>query len=294
MKKTRIIGLLSALLSATLFGLTPVFANLSFAGGNNSLTLAFWRSAFAIPLLLIVLLVRKTPLRLTKREWRDMIITGIGTGTTPLLLYSSYNYISGGVATSLHFLFPILITAVGVLFFKEKTTALRVISVSLGFIGITLLSGLQAGESSLGVVLALASAATYALYMIFIQRSSLQSMDHVKLGFYIACLNSAIAAIAAFFTGSFVWDMSASAWLYSFILAITLSTIAVVLLNFAIVRIGATSAAMLSVLEPITGVILGVIILHEHLNIVQILGVIAVSISVVLVSVSDLRTKKNL
>ena len=294
MKKRLYIGFVAAFISAILFGGTPILAKMAYAGGTNGVTLSFLRSALAAPILLTVLLIRKTSFRLSLKEIRDLALTGLfGTGSTTLLLYISYDYISIGVATSLHFLYPVLIMAVGIIFLKEKATIIRIFAAVLGFLGVAMLSGLQAISNPLGIALAILSAATYAFYMIFIQTSSLKNMDYFKLGFYFAIVNALVAGVFGLFTNELDFTMTPSAWLYSFIVAVLVCVVAVILLNYSIVKIGAISASMLSVSEPITGVVLGVIILNEQLSTSNIIGFVAVTISVLLVSISGITDNKT-
>lgn len=102
-------GILCTVLSALLFGFTPVLASYTYEMGSTPETLTFYRNAMAIPMALVILLVRRIPLKVSGVVLRDMLLIGIlGRGVTTLMLYSSYSFVGIGTATTLHFMYPVL------------------------------------------------------------------------------------------------------------------------------------------------------------------------------------------
>ena len=109
-KKTnlRLKGIVMTCVSAMLFGITPVLASKTYEMGSNALTLTFYRNLLAVPVLLILMAVRKIPFGLTGKQ--TVLLSTIGGGlraTTTFMLYASYTYIGIGTATTLHFLYPL-------------------------------------------------------------------------------------------------------------------------------------------------------------------------------------------
>ena len=101
-------GIFYSVSSALVFGITPVLASLTFQLGSNALTLTFYRNGMAVPVLLIILLIRKVDLRIKPKELLALtVISVVFSATTTFLVYAAYPYIGVGLATTLHFLYPV-------------------------------------------------------------------------------------------------------------------------------------------------------------------------------------------
>lgn len=118
---TRTKGFLATVVSATFFGFIPLMVKVVCSGGGNTLAAAFYRFALSLPALYIYLKVKKIPMRITKTQLRDIVlITVLGYGGTTLILFSSYNYIPLGMATTIHFTYPVFTILGCVIFLHEK------------------------------------------------------------------------------------------------------------------------------------------------------------------------------
>ena len=135
-------GIIAALLSAVLFGITPIMGRLSYEGGSNGTTLAFLRTAFSVPVLFVILKLKGISLKISLSELRDILLIGIlGSGMTIVLLYSSYQYIPVGIATVLHFFYPTIVTLVSLVINHENhehPSPLKLIAMFLGLCGVVL------------------------------------------------------------------------------------------------------------------------------------------------------------
>ena len=113
-------GKLFLILSAFFYGILPIFASVAYRGGINGVTLSFLRSFMSIPLLFIMIKADKKSLKLTKKQIKSIINLGIVGGALPiLLLYLSYNYIPTGLATTLHFIYPLVIVIASAILYHE-------------------------------------------------------------------------------------------------------------------------------------------------------------------------------
>ena len=129
-------GILCAVCSALIFGITPVLASITFEMGSNALTLTFYRNVMAVPVLLIILLVRKVNLRITLKELLTLtVISVLFSVTTTYILYDAYNYIGVGLSTTLHFLYPMFTVLLGFLLFKKKLGREKVLALILATVG---------------------------------------------------------------------------------------------------------------------------------------------------------------
>lgn len=111
-------GIFLTILSAIIFGFTPIIAKITYDLGSNGITLAFLRHAMVIPILYGIIKLQKVSLHITKTQLKNILLVGIfGSGLAILTLYSSYSYISVGSATVLHFLYPMFVSLLSLVFF---------------------------------------------------------------------------------------------------------------------------------------------------------------------------------
>ena len=101
-------GILYTVLSAVLFGITPLIPRAVYGYGANSMTVVFYRSLFVIPMLAAIMKGRHISFSISAHDLRNTgIIAIFGSGLTTILLFTSYSYIDVGCATTLHFLYPV-------------------------------------------------------------------------------------------------------------------------------------------------------------------------------------------
>ena len=287
------IGIFSALASAFIFGFTPVLAKLSYDGGSNGINLTFFRAVLALPVLLIILKILRIPLILTRQQFRDLISVGIlGPCATTLLLYSSYEYIPVGMATVIHFLYPMIVTVASALLFKTRLSRSLVISVVLATSGIALFFNLPTAISWTGVTLAALSSVSYAVYMLGVAETSLKELHFLKLSFYFCAISAIVSGIFGGIKGALTLDMSLSAGVYSFLVSMLVSIGAISLFQLGILLVGAPTTAVMSTLEPITGVLCGILFLNEHLSWGTVLGSILITVGVVVVTFDKIRESR--
>lgn len=284
-------GVMAATVSAFLFGATPVLVRLAYNGGANGITVTFFRALFAIPALLGILLVKKIPLGINFQQARSLLLTGaFGSALTPLLLYSSYQYIPVSLATLLHFFFPVLVTLTSVLLFKVKINKWMILALILGSAGVLLFLE-QAFGSFWGYVLALGSSVSYTVYMLGVERSCLKEMNPFKISLYFCVIQAAMTFLFGGISGTLTFALAPRAWVYIFIVSMLVSVGALTLFQLGILLAGAPTTALLSTLEPITSVVCGILVLGETVTGVKIAGCLCILAGVLLTAVSKLRAQ---
>lgn len=283
-------GIIAAVASAFIFGFTAILSKLSYEGGSNGITLTFLRAAFAIPVLFAVLKIRRVPVAISKKELRDVLMVGIpGPALTTLLLYGSYHYISVGIATTLHFMYPVMVTLAGLVFFKDTAGKPKPLALALGFSGVLLFFENNSAVGIVGILLAFSSSLTYTIYMLGVEKTSLRHINHFKLSLYFCVLSLVMSGLFGAATGTLTFQLATSAWAYSFLVSILVAVGGITLLQWGITLIGASTTAILSTLEPITSVLLGALILSERLSLLKLSGCILILASVFIVT----RTKNT-
>ena len=287
MKNDRVTGLIAAIFSALFFGFSPALAKLAYRGGSNPLTMTFTRSLLALPLLILLAGLSKVSLKPRKEEVLPVLLVSLfGAFATTLLLYSSYAYMAVGMATVLHYLFPVLVMLGGLLFFGEKTNKMKTLALLLGFSGVLTFVGSGARLAWQGILLAVVSAFTYAGLMIGMERTAIKEMPVLKMAVYsnaLACLASLLIGLSS---SSLNLRMTGSAWLISLLVALMVAVGAFTLLNLAVVKTGATTTAIVAMLEPLTSVLMGALLLKERVTALNLLGFILIMAGVLFVSLS--------
>ena len=282
---TRTKGLLATMISAVFFGFIPLFVKTICAGGGNSVSAAFYRFFLSVPVLYIYLKAQGISMRITRTEFAKIaLITIFGYGGTAVLLFSSYNFIPSGMSTTIHFMYPVFTILGCMIFFKEKVSPLKLLCVALCFGGILLFYNGESGGSVLGMALSFLSGVTYAFYTIYLEKSGLQKMENLKLIFYMNTVAAALILVMALLTAQFTLRLTPLAWGTAVFFATATSLIGVLGYQIGVKCIGPQNAAILSTFEPITSVIVGVLVYREAFSARTLLGCLCVLSAVVIVA----------
>ena len=275
-------GYIYTALSAIIFGLMPLLTKIIIARGATSLTIPFFRVFYVTIVLFFVLKIKKIDLYLEKRDLISAILTSIfGSGLTIIILNESYNYVDTGIATSLHFLYPLFVAIVCCFFYGEKIKKKQIISLSFALVGI--ICFMSKGNGSLfGYFLAIASGLTYAFYLVKMDKSGLVKMNALKLSFYLALFTTIEIFTMNLFMQEVVFKMDALSYGLLLVLALSSSFLATVLLQKGVLLLGSTRASFICLLEPVTSMIVGILWLNEALTFNKGLGGLAIIISLII------------
>ena len=275
-------GYVYTALSAVIFGLMPLLTKIIIARGATSLTIAFFRVFYVTMVLFFVLKIKKIDLHLEKRELLSALFTSIfGSGLTIIILNESYNYVDTGIATSLHFLYPLFVAILCCFFYGEKIKKKQIISLSFALVGI--ICFMSKGNGSLfGYFLAIASGLTYAFYLVKMDKTGLVKMNALKLSFYLALFTMLEIFTINLFMQDVVFKMDAIAYGLLLVLALSSSFLATVLLQEGVLLLGSTRASFICLLEPVTSMIVGILFLGEALTLNKCLGSLAIVISLII------------
>ena len=201
-----------------------------------------------------------------------------------VLLLSGYNYMSTGVATVLHFSYPVFVALIMALGFGERLSMASILAILMALCGVVLLSGITSGVSGVslvGVGIVLASGLAYALYIVIVNRSSIGREHPLRLSFYILGL-AALLCLAYSQTGDgLIFPDGLYGWLNALGLAVIATVVSNVMLIHAISNIGSTPTAVMGALEPMTAVVVGTVAFGEVLSPAGLVGVVLVLSAVV-------------
>lgn len=275
-------GYIYTALSAIIFGLMPLLTKIIIARGATSLTIPFFRVFYVTIVLFFVLKIKKIDFHLEKRDLLSVMLTSIfGSGLTIIILNESYNYVDTGIATSLHFLYPLFVAILCCFFYGEKIKKKQIISLSFALVGI--ICFMSKGNGSLfGYLLAIASGLTYAFYLVKMDKTGLVKMNTFKLSFYLALFTTIEIFTMNLYMQEVVFKMDAIAYALLLVLALSSSFLATVLLQKGVLLLGSTRASFICLLEPVTSMIVGILWLNEALTFNKGLGGLAIIISLII------------
>ncbi len=280
--------------SAVIFGCMPLGAKIIYADGVNSLSLVFLRNALSLPALAVLAKKGGGTLRLPKGAWREIgIIAVTGCCVTPVLLFSSYHYISSGTATVFHFIYPAVTALLGVFFLREKVRPGPMACILICTLGISLFYDPGTPIHPLGSVLALSSGATYAVYITLLSGFHFKEVSGFKFSFYIALACSAVLLLLCLLTGQLRLPATPGIWAVSFLFSLALSVGAVVLFQRGTFLIGGQRAAILSTCEPITSLLVGFLVFQEEFSLRLLAGAVLVISAAVMIAIFDMRGCKE-
>lgn len=286
MKPTEIKGYALAALAAAAYGTNPAFAIPLYEQGMNPNSVLFFRYLFGIPLIALVMAARGVPFRLSREEIGPTAILGILMAFSSLALFESYKYINSGIASTLLFVYPVMVAVMMIFFFHEKMRMSVVLCLVIMSVGLILLMKPQ-GEITLspfGCLLVMVSALTYALYIIFVNVSKvIKAIPTSKLLFYVLACGSAVYLAMIPLDNEFTLPTKESGWLNLTALAVIPTLLSLTCTTKAIQLIGSTPTAILGALEPVSAVLLSVTVLGQSLTPRDIAGGILIIIATTIV-----------
>ena len=275
-------GYACAAAAAVSYGLNPLCALFLYQDGLTAGSVLFYRFAFAAALLALLLLVQRKSFRVTAHEAAVLAVLGLLFAVSSITYFVSFHYIAAGVASTIVFMYPVMVALIMALFFHERLTRpmLAAIVLTLGGIGLLYRGDGSGSLSPAGVGLALVSALTYALYIIVVNRSRLV-MSGVKLTFYALLVCLAGIALFALCSGEPLQPLpSAHAWFFALLLGLVPTVVSLVTMAVAIRCIGSTPTAVMGALEPVTALAVGTLVFSEPFGASQAAGVGAILLAV--------------
>lgn len=281
-------GFVIGLFAAVCYGFIPFFTlPIKEAGGADFMSdacILFYRFGFASLLLAAVMIVQRKSFKVTRGELVTLTYLAFISDGSALFLIDGYNYMSSGIATTLHFMYPVVTAIIMIVFYNEARRISTILAVVMAVVGVGILSWNPDGETSIrGVVIVLISAVCYALYIIRVNRSRAATMESCKLVFYVMFIGALIFGAEALRQGEFTLIHGTSQWTHLLSLAFICTFITNLSLVFSVKRIGSTITAVLGALEPLTAVVIGCTVLGEPLTTQVIVGILLIIPAVVII-----------
>ncbi len=277
LSRNAIIGYPAGIITGITYGLNPLFAVPLMNNGASIESILFFRYTFAVVLLAAFLILTRQSFRITARQAGVLLALGLLYTSSSIFLFEAYNYIASGLATTLIFLYPVLV-AIIMVFLRVVPSWPVWLSIAATFGGVIIMTQGSGGDSlnPIGVALSLGSALVYALFIVIINRSkAIAQISNTLLTFYSLTVGAIVflgkisfseAPISAGIT-------SGGDWLNLAGLALLPTIVSTATLAIATRNIGATKASVLGVFEPITAILIGTLMFGEPLTTNILLGI---------------------
>lgn len=267
-------GYLLGAIAAATYGMNPLFALPLYETGMDPDSVLFFRYLFAIPLLGVMLKARGRTFRLKRGEVPPLLAMGLLVAVSSLTLFQSYNFMDAGIASTLLFVYPIMVALIMAFVFKEKLTLQTVLCIALALGGIGLLYKTADGStlSLTGTALVMVSALLYAVYIVGINQSSLKHVATLKVTFYVLLFGVTLFLGRILYGGDLILPEKWYLWGNLIALAVFPTAISFLCTTGAIQYIGSTPTAILGALEPVTAILFGITVFGERLTLRESLG----------------------
>lgn len=278
-------GYILGSIAAASYGMNPLFALPLYKAGMDPDSVLFFRYLFAIPLLGIMIKARGRTFKIQRKETFPLIIMGLLVALSSLTLFLSYNYMAAGIASTLLFIYPIMVVLIMAMVFKEKLALQTIVCMLLALGGIGLLYKSEDGStlSLIGTLLVFASSLSYAIYIVGINQTSLKNVATLKVTFYVLLFGLSLFVARLLYSGVLNTPDQWYLWGNLLALAVFPTAISFLCTTGAIQYIGSTPTAILGALEPVTAIFFGIAVFGESLTVRESIGLVMIIVAVTLV-----------
>lgn len=277
LSKNSIVGYSAGIITGITYGLNPLFGIPLMNDGASIDSILFFRYGFSVVLLAAFLILSRQSFKVTPKQLGILLILGLLYTSSSICLFESYKYIASGLATTLIFLYPVFVALIMVVLRVYPTWQVW-LAILATFIGVLILA--QSDDTQtidpIGVLLALGSGLSYAIFIVIVNSSRIiRPISSTMLTFYSLSVGMVIFYINTLLSPN---DLTtgingSSAWLCLVGLAILPTIISTATLALSTRKIGATKASVLGVFEPITAIMVGTIAFNEPITTNIIVGI---------------------
>lgn len=286
MMSTKLKGTIYGIISAISYGTNPLGALSLYKQGLNVNSVLFYRFSIAAIILALLMIIQKRSFAIAKKELFIISTLGVLFGISSLSLFTSFHFMDAGIASTILFVYPVMVAIIMAVFFKEKMSTITILSITLALGGIAMLYKGD-GDSNLsiiGVLLVMVSSLAYAIYIVVVNKSSLM-MSSVKLTFYVLlfCILTIVIHSFSYSNNHLMPLINPTMWMWAFMLALVPTIISLITMVKAVKAIGSTPTAIMGALEPLTAVVIGVTVFGEIFSMRLGVGILMILSAVILI-----------
>lgn len=291
------IGYLYAALAAASYGTNPIFAKPLYADGMNPDSVLLFRYVFGFLLLALMMCYNgwrrgdiKGAFRVSRHTLPQLVLMGILMALSSLTLFVSYNYMPVGIASTLLFIYPILVAVIMTLCFHERMSWLVVVCLLLATTGIALLCKSDEPTAAVevvteasvvspfmvGLLLVMLSSLSYAIYLVGLNKTRLRTVASMPVTLYVIFFGMFLFVGRLLISSPFTIPEHPIMWLNLVALGLLPTVVSLIFTAKAIQNIGSTQTALFGALEPVTAVVLGILLLGETISLREFIGMVLI------------------
>ena len=288
-------GVVNGIISGVSFGMIPLFSIPVIAAGMDNVSILVYRFLFGSAAMLAILLLRKTNMRVSLSELLRIVLLAIFYITTALATLECYKYLSSGIATALVYTDPIWCALIGLAFLGDKFSIKLSSSILLASLGVMRMTGVFSGDgtfSMIGLLVGLESGLAYGIYLILVPRLKVKHIASLKLTFYVFFTGMWLLIAYSLMTNGGVEEVpDSSCWLDLALLGLIPTAISNICVTVSLKLIDSTIVAILGAFEPLTAMVVGVVILGEPLGFIGVVGGMLILVAVAILTINPQKLK---
>ncbi len=294
MEKNRNIhwGYLAGIISGITYGMNPLFGVPVINKGLDVNSLLFYRYGVATLLMLAFMLVAKKQVHITWKQFGITAILGVLFTGCSITLFEAYKYIPSGIATSILYVYPIMVALI-MMFFKQFPNWKTWLSIFVGVAGAVMLS-LKGGGGFIdwrGIILVVLSGLCYTLFIVVVNQSKqVKAVPNLTLTFYCFLIGSVMLFALSGFGVHLNPVPDTVSWLNVFGLAVFPTAVATITLAASSKAVGATKTSILGILEPLTAIFIGTLVFKEAFTLNVAIGVALILFAILFMILTDKKT----
>ena len=283
------LGLINGIISGISFGLIPLFSIPVIAAGMGNVSILVYRFLFGSLAMLGMQLLKKTDLRVSLSELCRIAILSLFYIGTALATLECYHYLSSGIATALVYTDPIWCAIIGLIFLGDRFSLKLTSSCLFATLGVMMMTGVFTEDgtfSALGLFWGLLSGLSYALYLIFVPRLRLKRIPSLKLTFYVFFIGMLIlAAYAILKEGNIEIVTNPTCWTNLILLGLIPTALSNICVTMSLRLVDSTIVAILGAFEPLTAMVIGILILGDSWSIMSLGGTFLILLAVAMLTI---------
>ena len=288
-------GYLAGIISGITYGMNPLFGVPVINKGLDVNSLLFYRYGVATLLMLAFMLVAKKQIRISWKQFGLMTVLGILFTGCSITLFEAYKYIPSGIATSILYVYPIMVALIMMLF-KQFPSWQTWVSIFAGVAGAVLLS-IKGGGGFIdwkGIALVVASGLCYTIFIVMVNLSAqVKAIPNLTLTFYCFFIGSLMLFALSGFGVHLNPVPDAVSWLNVLGLAVLPTAVATITLAASSKAVGATKTSVLGILEPLTAIVIGTLVFKEAFTLNVALGVVLILFAILFMILTEKKPSSN-
>lgn len=279
-----LLGTIATMLSALIYGLNPLMAVNAYNRGSNEIAFIAYSTILCVIVAFIVCKVMKQPIKPDKGSVPGLLLTGFFGAITTILLFTSYNYVDSGIATTLHFTYPTFVAIGSIFVLKEKLTKYKIAALAVSLIGIFFAADfIHSGSANiLGILIALISGMTYAGFILSMDKSGAKNLHFMRMCLYMSVIKLVMTFAYGAVVGKLAVSLDPVMWIITVVFALLVAIGATVLFQLGVRDAGASNAAIFSMFEPVTSIVVGFMLMGEQFAIIKMVGCVLILFGIVL------------